>query len=500
VVNKIFKNSMLNLIGWVVPIGITLFTIPFYISRISDEGYGIWVLIGTITGYLSLVQIGIGPAIIKFIAEYKAKEDTEAISNIINAALLFTLVVGILAGILIYVFAPGIISAFNVSPNLFNESVRSLRLGGAFFFLFLLFNVYIAVFSGLQRYDLSNILNILRVVLFAIISCILLVKNYGIYGLVSANVFVNFLISIIGHILVITRVKNYQIRFQPVVKTLKLIFGYSVYSFITQAASLLNSRLAEIMIGLLLGPSQVTYFNVPARLIGLFSSGSSSLGAVLFPLASEMQVENNQARIKQTFLRSSRFFSFLIFPAYILFAFFSKPILQVWISADMASRSAQILTLYSLAYLIAGMTVIPTQFLMGFGKVKFIARFSVGIILVSVLAYYPLIRVFNIVGAGYALLATQLFGLFFIYYSVKMLKIEMKDYIVSNLGPIAVACLLVIPISGVKLLYSNAFDSLITNLAFITAYVIFYLLCCLMFSDVKILVRELSINFSGGRR
>lgn len=487
---NIIKNSAFNLIGWIIPILVTLITIPFYISKISTEGYGIWILIGTITGYLSLVQLGIGPAVTKYIAEYNARKDLSAVIDTVNAALLFSLVIGIVAGIIIFIASPIFVRVFNVPLSLEKDAITSLKIGGLFFFLYLLLNVYLAIFVGLQRFDISNLLNILRTVLFAFLSCLMLISKYGIAGLSFANVVVNLFIVVVGHFMTIYTIKGYRFSFLRLLSSLKIIFNYSIYSFISQAASLFNSRLAEIIIGVLLGPSAVTFFNVPSRLVGLFASGSSSISSILFPIASELQAENDISKIKRTFLKSSEYFSLLILPVYFIFVFFSKSLLELWISPDIANNSYKIMSVYSVAYLISGLTVVPSQFLRGFGKVKFIARFSVGIIVVSIFAYFPLINLFGIIGAGYSVLTTQLFGLIFIFYSLKVLKISFREYFDVNRRPFLLSGVLILLVLLIRFFAVQWLSFKFFDLFFIFFYFILYGTFCFMIFRPKILVGE----------
>ena len=73
---KIIRNTVFNTIGHIWGLLVSLCLIPYIISKIGMERYGVWVVIGVGIGYLSLLDIpGIGSAFAKYIAEYFARKD-----------------------------------------------------------------------------------------------------------------------------------------------------------------------------------------------------------------------------------------------------------------------------------------------------------------------------------------------------------------------------------------------------------------------------------------
>jgi O-antigen/teichoic acid export membrane protein len=313
--------------------------------------------------------------------------------------------------------------------------------------------------------------------------------GYGVAGLVMSTGVVNTLTVIFCQWFLHKFIADYQIKIVGAFKTIRKIFGYSVYTFISQIAQLLNSRLAEILIGILVGPSAVTYFNVPARLIGLFASGTSSFTTVLFPFASELQSEGDISRTQRTFLQATRYFSFLIVPFYFIFIIFSKPILELWLSTEIAEASYMIMSIYALAYLISGMTIVPSQYLQGFGRVKFISMFSVGIILVSVLAYFPLIKLFGLIGAGYVVLFSQVIGVFFIYYALKVIGVSVKEYLHSNFTAFLFGLIGLVPVILLQTVFGGYLREMYLGLILMALFFIIFGILCFFYSEIGRMIK-----------
>src|SRR5688500_4055202 len=58
---------------------------PVVLDAMGTEAYGIWAVIGAITIYLSVLDLGVGPSIVRFAAEARgrgAPEDTNALASV----------------------------------------------------------------------------------------------------------------------------------------------------------------------------------------------------------------------------------------------------------------------------------------------------------------------------------------------------------------------------------------------------------------------------------
>ncbi len=50
---------------------------PFVIHRLGQEGYGIWTLITSLTGYISLLALGVPMACVRYLAQHVAERDDQ---------------------------------------------------------------------------------------------------------------------------------------------------------------------------------------------------------------------------------------------------------------------------------------------------------------------------------------------------------------------------------------------------------------------------------------
>ena len=97
-----------NEIKWGVALGyisvftqllITLFYVPTVINFVGQSDYGLYALIASIMGYFSVLDMGFGNAMIRFLSKSKADKDKNE-KNINGLFLILYLLIGIVAFLL----------------------------------------------------------------------------------------------------------------------------------------------------------------------------------------------------------------------------------------------------------------------------------------------------------------------------------------------------------------------------------------------------------------
>lgn len=72
--SRVLRGIMSNYAGQAVTVVTWILLTPFILARLGPTNYGLWVLIGSVIGYGTLLDFGIGGAVIKYMAEYRARE------------------------------------------------------------------------------------------------------------------------------------------------------------------------------------------------------------------------------------------------------------------------------------------------------------------------------------------------------------------------------------------------------------------------------------------
>lgn len=126
---KIIRNTIFNAIGRVWGILVALVLTPYIIGHIGIERFGIWAIVGVLTGYFGLLDFGIGTSFVKYISEFYTKKDYEKINHIINTGFVFYAIFAVFIAIVGFIFINPLLTFFNIPKELYNEAVFVFLLG-----------------------------------------------------------------------------------------------------------------------------------------------------------------------------------------------------------------------------------------------------------------------------------------------------------------------------------------------------------------------------------
>ena len=88
------RNAVANTLGYAIAIAISFVQAPFLIHQLGDERYGIWTLIGLVTGYYGLLDLGTRGAVGFFVARARARDATVEIAELTASAFWFLAAAG----------------------------------------------------------------------------------------------------------------------------------------------------------------------------------------------------------------------------------------------------------------------------------------------------------------------------------------------------------------------------------------------------------------------
>ena len=167
-----------------------LLVLPFNVSHLGKAAYGLWMLAASVTMYFSVLDLGYSGALVKFVAQYRARNDMRSLNEILSTTfMLFTLFGALiyLAAIVIAVFLPGIV---HISPEQVAVGRIVLLVTSVNVALGTTFSVFGAVINGFQRYDINNMTGTISSVVVAAVNVglnVLLIPPYGMEGAAIAT-------------------------------------------------------------------------------------------------------------------------------------------------------------------------------------------------------------------------------------------------------------------------------------------------------------------------
>ena len=70
---RVLFNTATNYVAKILFLATGFVLTPFLLRHLGQTTYGLWVLVNSVVTYGGLLDLGIGAAVIKFMAEYRAR-------------------------------------------------------------------------------------------------------------------------------------------------------------------------------------------------------------------------------------------------------------------------------------------------------------------------------------------------------------------------------------------------------------------------------------------
>jgi O-antigen/teichoic acid export membrane protein len=344
---------------------------PFIIHSLGSEGYGTWILIASITGYINLLALGVPMACVRYLAGHVAAGDVRQMNRVIGSCAGLYLLIGagavVLGGMLAVAFwmykipaglhldaglAYGVMVLY-VSAGF----IGLLPEGILFAHLDFVSRNAVRIAGVLLRLSLTVVLLKLHpaLVVLALVYLVCLTFEFGVSWLVIRR-----------------RYPSVRINLADFDRsTVRQIFSFSLYVLLLQAGGRLSFESDALVIGAFLGVGAVPYYVIANSLIVYLMEFVIAIAAVVTPMATKLNAEGRRDELKDIFLRWSKVALSLSMMAGLFLIVLGPTFLARWIDPSFEQPSGQvlrILMLSSLPFLPVRGVALPI--LMGLGKPK----------------------------------------------------------------------------------------------------------------------------------
>lgn len=327
-----------------------LLVTPFIIKMLGDSEYGLYTLIGAFVGYLSVLDLGLNNAIVRFVAQYRVQKDIKSQENF----LAISLIIYTFIGLLITFF--GVVFYFNLD-TLFQHTLTYHELRKAkIMLLILIFNIAITlpggaftgICSGYEKFIFPRLLSIIKVVIRTVAVIFILKNGADAIGIVLLDTMVNLLfISVTIYYTFFklkVKIKLHKWKFYYV----KEIFQYSFWIFVFALVYQFQWRTGQVILGTTTNTITVAIFGIGIMLGVYYTTFGNVVNGLILPKAIQSVYNNTSAEILTSqMIKVGRISLYLLL--YVLGAFLltGQDFILLWIG-----------NLYQPAYLISVLIMI----------------------------------------------------------------------------------------------------------------------------------------------
>jgi O-antigen/teichoic acid export membrane protein len=325
-----------------------LLVLPLNVGYFGQTEWGLWMLTASVTTYFSVLDLGYGSSLTRFVAHYRAKRDAQSLNEVLSTTALLFAGIGLIACSIFAIVAFNFGSLFNVTPEQTQTGKALLIITGLYVAVGFPFSVFGGVMNGFQRYDLNSLVGVATSVLVAVVNVAMVLSGRSLVELVAATTSIRTIAYLFYRRNAYRVFPALSLRPALVRKSrLREVTGFSLYIAMIDWSNKLSFGLDAMIIGAFLSPAAVALWMVAKRLTEFLQRVTNPFGAVLFPMVVDSEASRNPQRLRAVFLEGTRWSLVTAVPLVVAMLLLTKPLIRSWVGEGFEASVpiAQILAL-----------------------------------------------------------------------------------------------------------------------------------------------------------
>lgn len=347
---QLARNVSAQWLTLALQLALSLALTRFMVRRLGLEGTGVIALVSGVVGYSGVFYLGLGAAVVRFVAVHHADADRDALDETVSTIFTFYLGVGALWLALTVALAAPFPVFFRVPAACAWEARAMLVMVGAGFLVHFPGSVYGGVVMGLQRHDLLARVHLGLLLARAALTAAVLAwrPSVALLGAINAASLVAepLAASVYARRLLPSLVVSPR-RFSGA--RLRSLLTFSVQSFVFTVSEKLIGYTDHFVISHALGTGAVAVYDLPLRLTDYARDGVDRVSAALLPAAADAVARGDAASLAPLWRLGSKVVVGLVAPAALVLFVWGRHVLAAWVGPAVADAGAPALRWLSLA-------------------------------------------------------------------------------------------------------------------------------------------------------
>ena len=478
------RGAILSYVSIIISTIVQLLYTPLLIRMLGQSEYGLYSLVSSIIGYLTVLDLGFGNAIIVYTAKYREQKKYKEEQKLHGMFFAIFCIIGLIAGSL------GLVLFFS-STSLFGDTMTNIELIKMKIMLLILsfnlaitfpFSIFSSIISAYEQFTFQKIMSILNTILKPLLMIPLLFLGYKSITMCIVITCANIFVLISNYIYCKKKIKL-KIKFQGFDKKLFItIFSYSFFICLGVIVDKINWSLDQFILGAVSGTIAVSVYAVASQLNQLFVNLSTAISSVLLPKMSKMVAKNaSPDELTNEMIKVGRMQCFVIFLMVSGLVLFGKEFIMWWAGNN-----------FEEAYYIALILIIPLSIpliqnlglsiMQAKNMHKFRAVLLVFIAILNIVVSIPLAKLYDGIGSAIGTSISLILGNIIIMniYYYKKVKINIFKFwkeIVKLILPLIIPIIIILIVMN---LYG--YNSFINIIIYALLYTIIYTIIAYNFS------------------
>ena len=126
-VSAVAHNVSTRYLAYVIDAILGVVMLPFNLAHLGMAAYGLWMLTTSFTVYFAMLDLGYGGALVRFVAQYRAKRDARALNEVLSTFSFVYAAIGAVAYLVVVVIAVNLDLVTKLTPDQVSTSRQLFR-------------------------------------------------------------------------------------------------------------------------------------------------------------------------------------------------------------------------------------------------------------------------------------------------------------------------------------------------------------------------------------
>jgi O-antigen/teichoic acid export membrane protein len=335
--SRLFFGTLSNVVGQGVIVLAGLLVVPLIVHRVGATDYGIWAVTVSIATLVQLVDLGVSDGLVKYVAQYVARDDRREAALFVGAATWNYAIIGTVIAFIGVAVAVGLPHVLGLEGHVRRMVTPMGALVAVAIGIYIPSVAPIAVLRGLEQFSALNAIRAGGALLEVALTVPVMLMGGGIVGL-AAVFFASTVTTYAASVVVVQRTAadlwTHPIRRDPA--RARRLLRFSLPVAMVEVAGRLELRSDAIVIGAALPVRFVTPYNFAQRLADGTRIITEQFVKVLLPVATEVSSTRDRSALAGIFPTAIRL-SFAIALAVALpLILLGGPTLSLWVGPEFA--------------------------------------------------------------------------------------------------------------------------------------------------------------------
>jgi O-antigen/teichoic acid export membrane protein len=332
---NVLKWNFIFQYGWVITnIFNSVLLLPLYLKHIDGNTLGVWLASGSILGWMTLVDPGIGEVVQQKIAELRGREENGEIGITIGSGFMAS------AGILVLSLALGFLSFYFLGTIIHKDISQYPHLSMALAFSIFATGVSLVSFTitgvnqGMHNTAPVAIASLTANMLFLGINISLLYAGLGVMSIAFANLARAIYINLFNITALLNLLRKQQMKVRFAWRHFKGFIRIFSFTSASKIISGLSQSIDMLVLARFIPPSMITIFEINRRPVNITFSLIGRHSVALMPLISHAKGKADKAFIVALVYKQFRIYYYGALLSVFLFCFNHHDLINTWTGKD----------------------------------------------------------------------------------------------------------------------------------------------------------------------